>query len=273
MIGPPPCLRNGLAAAARRAYPGRITCSAASAAMSLPIGPEVDTTPRPLPARVKLAGQYALLEPLHRRHLAELWRAAQGAEASWTYLGYGPCASIDAFTKVVDDLASSHDPMAWAVRPVATGVTSGWLTLMDIQPRNAAIELGNIWFAPCMQRTRAATEALFLLLRLAADDLGYRRLVWKCNALNAPSRRAAERLGFRYEGELRAHMVVKGRRRDTAWYSILDDEWPACRDALLDWLDPGNFDAEGNAKRSVAELRLAPRAGSSPVCYAEEPMS
>jgi RimJ/RimL family protein N-acetyltransferase len=212
-----------------------------------------------------------VLEPLHRRHAAELWQAAQGAEDSWAYLGYGPVASEAALVKVIDDLAAVHDPIAWAVRPVATGVASGWLTLMDIQPRNAAIELGNIWFGPRMQRTRASTEAMFLLLRLAADDLGYRRLVWKCNALNAPSRRAAERLGFRYEGTLRAHMVVKGRLRDTAWFSILQDEWPRCRDALLDWLDPANFDAEGRARRSLGELRNAPREGASAVCHAGRP--
>ena len=239
------------------------------APMSLPIGPEIDTAPRPIPAHVKIAGRYAVLEPLHRRHAPELWRAAQGAEDSWVYLGYGPVASEAALVKIIDDLAAVHDPMAWAVRPVATGVASGWLTLMDIQPRNAAIELGNIWFAPAMQRTRAATEAMFLLLRLAADDLGYRRLVWKCNALNEPSRRAAERLGFRYEGTLRAHMVVKGRLRDTAWFSILEDEWPRCRDALLDWLDPANFDAQGNMARSLAAIRNAAGESASAVCYAE----
>ena len=145
--------------------------------------------------------------------------------------------------------------MLWAVRPVATGVVSGWLSLMDMQPGHAAIELGNIWFAPRMQRTRAATEAMFLLLRLAADELGYRRLVWKCHALNAPSRRAAERLGFRFEGILRAHYTAKGRRRDTAMFSILADEWPACRDALTRWLDPANFAADGTALAGLASLR------------------
>ncbi|MBV8914747.1 MAG: GNAT family N-acetyltransferase [Acetobacteraceae bacterium] len=227
-----------------------------------PIGPTVDPTPRPLPARIPIRGQYAHLEPLHRRHAAELWQAAQapGAEASWDYLGYGPFASADAMAGFVADFAANHDPMAWAVRPVTTGVVTGWLTLMDIQPRNAAIELGHIWFGPAMQRTRAATEAMFLLLRLAADDLGYRRLVWKCNALNAPSRRAADRLGFTYEGTLRAHMIVKGRRRDTAFYSILDDEWPACRDALQAWLLPDNFQPDGTARRGLAAIRadLAP---------------
>ena len=220
-----------------------------------PVGPMVDATPRPLPARIRLRGRDVELEPLHVRHAGELWSAAQDAGNSWAYLGYGPFADEAAMARHVAAFAATHDPMAWAVRPVATGVVSGWLTLMDIQPANAAIELGHIWFGPRMQRTRASTEAMFLLLRLAADELGYRRLVWKCNALNAPSRRAAERLGFRYEGELRAHLVVKGRRRDTAMFSILADEWPACRDAIAAWLDPDNFAEDGTAKRSLASFR------------------
>jgi RimJ/RimL family protein N-acetyltransferase len=196
---------------------------------------------------------------LHRRHAAELWQATQGApkggDESWTYLGYGPFPSQDAMARQIADLAATHDPMFWAVRPVTTGEASGWLALMDIQPRNAAIELGGIWFSPRMQRTRAGTEALFLLLKLAADDLGYRRLVWKCNALNAPSKRAAERLGFTYEGRLRAHMVQKGHLRDTDMYSIVGDEWPLRRDALAAWLDPANFAADGTALHGLAEIR------------------
>ncbi len=222
-----------------------------------PVGPVVDATPRPLPARTKLRGVHVELEPLHRRHAEELWQAAQGADDSWAYMGYGPFASVDAMAVFVADFAAQHDPMVWAVRPVATGVVSGWLSLMEIQPRNAAIELGNIWFGPSMQRTRAGTEAMFLLLRLAADDLGYRRLVWKCNALNAPSIRAAARLGFVAEGVHRAALVVRGRRRDTAWFSILDDEWPRCRDALAAWLDPANFAPDGTARRGLAEIRAA----------------
>jgi len=186
-----------------------------------------------------------VLEPLHVRHAPELWDAARDTGPSWAYMGYGP-------------FAATHDPMAWAVRPVSTGVVSGWLTLMEIEPANAAIELGNIWFAPRMQRTRAATEAMLILLRLAADDLGYRRLVWKCNALNAPSRQAADRLGFTYEGTLRDHKVVKARSRDTAFYSILADEWPARRDAMLAWLawlDPANFTPDGIARRGLASFR------------------
>ncbi|WP_428535031.1 GNAT family N-acetyltransferase [Rhodopila sp.] len=223
-----------------------------------PIGPLVDTTPRPLPARIPIRGQYATLEPLHRRHVNELWHAAQGADASWTYLGYGPFASAEAMERHVMDAAADHDPMVWAVRPVITGVVSGWLALIDIQPRNAAIELGGIWFAPRMQRTRAATEAIFLLLKLAADDLGYRRLVWKCDALNAASRRAATRLGFTHEGRHRMHRISKGRQRDTDWYSIVGDEWPSRRDALLAWLDPSNFTADGTARHGLAELRAGP---------------
>ena len=229
-----------------------------------PLGPPVDPLPRPLPARIALRGQSVVLEPLHRHHAAELWQAAQqdpAGDESWDYLGYGPFPSAEAMTAFVAGFASTHDPMAWAVRPVATGAVSGWLTLMDIQPAHAAIELGHIWFAPPMQRTRAATEAMLLLLRLAADDLGYRRLVWKCNALNAPSRRAAERLGFTYEGTLRAHLVTKGRLRDTAFFSIVGDEWPPCRDALLAWLDPANFAPDGTARRGLAEIR----AGLAPV--------
>jgi RimJ/RimL family protein N-acetyltransferase len=222
-----------------------------------PLGPSVDPFPRPLPARMPLRGRHVVLEPLHRRQAAELWQAAQapGADASWDYLGYGPFATEAAMETFVAGFAATHDPMAWAVRPVATGAVTGWLTLMDIQPANAAIELGHIWFGPRMQRTRAATEALFLPMKLAMDDLGYRRLVWKCNALNEPSRRAAARLGFTAEGRLRAHLVVKGRRRDTDYFSILAEEWPRCRDALLAWLDDANVGPDGTTRRGLAEIR------------------
>lgn len=224
-----------------------------------PIGPAVDPLPRPLPARVPIAGNTVMLEPLHRRHAPELWQAAQapGAAESWDYLHAGPFATEAALTAYVAELGSLHDFAAWAVRPVSTGVVTGWLTLMDMQPKNAAIEIGNIWFAPRMQRTRAGTEAIFLLARLAMDKLGYRRLVWKCNALNAPSRRAAERLGFTFEGVHRAHMVVKGRLRDTAWFSIVAEEWPARRDALLAWLDDANLGPDGTTRRGLAEIRAA----------------
>jgi len=223
--------------------------------MALPVGPEVDPTPRTLPTRTPLRGQHVVLEPLHKRHADELWQAAQGADESWTYLPSGPFATKAAMIGYINDFGTDQLRVTWAVRPIATGVASGWLSLLDIQPRNASIELGSIWFAPVMQRTRAATEAMFLPLKLAADDLGYRRLAWKCNALNAPSKRAAERLGFTFEGTHRMHMVVKGRRRDSDWYSIIEDEWPSRRDALQAWLAPGNFAPDGTAKRGLAELR------------------
>ena len=226
--------------------------------MPLPIGPEVDPSPRPLPARTPLRGQYVVLEPLHKRHADELWHAAQGAEESWTYLPSGPFPTRDAMIRHINDFATDQERVTWACRPIATGVASGWLSLLDIQPKNASIELGSIWFAPVMQRTRAATEAMFLPLKLAADDLGYRRLVWKCNALNAPSKRAAERLGFTFEGTHRMHMVAKGRRRDSDWYSIIEDEWPSRRDALRAWLAPENFAQDGTAKRGLAEIRDRP---------------
>jgi RimJ/RimL family protein N-acetyltransferase len=223
--------------------------------MALPIGPEVDATPRPVPSRAVVSGQYVVLEPLHERHVDELWPAAQGADESWTYLPYGPFATKEALLRQVRDAAADASRVTWTVRQIETGVASGWLSLMDIQPRNAAIELGGIWLSPVMQRTRAATEAMFLPLKLAADDLGYRRLVWKCNSLNAPSKRAAERLGFTFEGTHRMHMVAKGRRRDSDWYSIIEDEWPSRRDALLAWLEKDNFGPDGVAKRRLEEIR------------------
>lgn len=223
--------------------------------MPLPIGPEVDTWPRPLPARQKFQGNRVALEPLARRHAGELFEAAQFADDSFTYMSFGPWKNVAEVEALIAGFYADPNAAFWAVRPVTTGRVAGFLSLMNIEPKNAAIELGNIWFGPELRRTRAATEAMFLALRHAADDLGYRRLVWKCNALNEPSKRAALRLGFSYEGTLRAHMVVKGGERDTAMYSILGAEWPARRDAILVWLDEANFDAEGNAIKSLAEIR------------------
>jgi RimJ/RimL family protein N-acetyltransferase len=222
---------------------------------NLPIGPEVDSWPRPLPARTPISGTHVTLEPMHRRHVAELFEATRAAPESFTYMGYGPFAAQSEMERFVAANASLHDPIFWVVRPVATGVASGWLTLMEIDAPSAAIELGNIWFGPRMQRTRAATEAMFLLLRRAADELGYRRLVWKCNALNAASIRAAGRLGFTAEGVLRAHKVVKGRERDTAMFSMTAAEWPSRRDAILAWLDGQNFAPDGTALRGLAAFR------------------
>jgi RimJ/RimL family protein N-acetyltransferase len=221
-----------------------------------PIGPLVDATPRPLPARVPHRGACVDLEPLAVRHAEDLWLAAQSDahSHSWAYLGYGPFADAAAMRKHVAAFAAQHDPMAWAVRPHRAGRVQGWLTLMDIFAAHAAIEIGHIWFSPAMQRTRAATEAMFILMRHAMDDLGYRRLVWKCNALNAPSIAAAKRLGFVPEGVLRAVLVVKGRQRDTAFFSILAEEWPARRDAIAAWLDDANWDHDGAPRASLSAM-------------------
>jgi RimJ/RimL family protein N-acetyltransferase len=222
-----------------------------------PVGPLVDATPRPLPARIPHRGLSVSLEPLAVRHAEDLWAAAQAdapGNHSWAYLGYGPFADAQAMRRHVGAFAAQHDPMAWAIRPHRSGRVQGWLTLMEIHPAHAAIEIGHIWFSPAMQRTRAATEAMFILMRHAMDDLGYRRLVWKCNALNAPSIAAAKRLGFVPEGVLRAVLVVKGRQRDTAFFSILADEWPARRDAIAAWLDDANWDHAGAPRSSLAAV-------------------
>jgi RimJ/RimL family protein N-acetyltransferase len=245
-LSPNPSARGILRSASHGSEPPPMT--------DLPVGPPVDTTPRPLPARIPHAGRVVTLEPLAVRHAAELWDAAvtDRSGAGWTYLGYGPFTNSEAMQRHVASFAAQHDPMAWAIRPHASGVVSGWLTLMEIQPANAAIEIGHIWFSPRLQRTRAATEAMFLLMRHAMDDLGYRRLVWKCNALNAPSRAAAARLGFVFEGVLRAHLIVKGRRRDTAFFSILAEEWAERRSLIASWLADANWDHAGRPRSSLS---------------------
>lgn len=218
-----------------------------------PLGPVVDAAPRPIPARIPHRGATVTLEPLDpRKHLDELWAAAGAdVDASWAYLGYGPFADKAQLRKVLEDFAAGHDPLCFAVRPHTLGTAEGWMTLMEIHPRHAHIEIGHIWLGPRLRKSRAATEAMFLLMRHAMDDLGYRRLTWKCNALNAPSRRAADRLGFTYEGTLRQVLVMKGRSRDTAWFSTLADEWPGRRDAIAAWLEATNFDGTGRALSSL----------------------
>ena len=215
------------------------------------------TLPRPRPERAAHRGAWATLEPLATAHAEALWPSAQAAPESWAWLPHGPFPTAASFRGYLRFAAMSGEELLWAVRPHNAdgepGPAAGWLGLLDVQPAHAAIELGNVWFPPGLARTRAATEAMFLLLD-HAFALGYRRVAWKCNALNGASRRAAERLGFALDGVLRAHMVVRGKRRDSAYYSLLDGEWPARRAALLEWLAPANFDAKGHA---LAALRRA----------------
>ena len=223
-----------------------------SAADSL--GEPVDPAPRPRPEHALITGSSVTLEPLAAAHAEDLWPAAQQAADSWRWLPFGPFADRAAFAGTLRFMAVSKGELVWAVRPHGAdgrpGPAAGWLALLDIRPADAAIELGNIWFPPGLARTRAATEAMFLLLDLAFH-LGYRRVAWKCNTLNTASSRAAERLGFRFEGVLRAHMVVRAHRRDTAYYSLLDAEWPERRAALAHWLRDANFDAAGRALESL----------------------
>jgi RimJ/RimL family protein N-acetyltransferase len=221
----------------------------------LPVGPHVDPWPRPLPARIPFKGRYVSLEPLEVSHADALYEAALGEDASWTYMPFGPFPTRGAMEQFIAVQAARHDPMFWAIRPAAMGIVSGWLSLGDIEAAHAAVEIGHIWFAPRMQRSAAGTEAIFLLLSYMADALGYRRLVWKADTFNAASISAAARYGFVPEGVLRAHRVVKGRRRDSATYSITADEWPSRRDAMRAWLAPENFAADGRALRSLASFR------------------
>ena len=196
------------------------------------------------------------LEPLDpARHGDDLFEASRDADATWYYLPYGPFAGKEEFLAWLRERAPLDDPLAFTIIDRKVGAARGIETLMSIEPEHGSIEIGHIWLSPAIQRTRQATEAIYLLSRYAFDELGNRRYEWKCDAANAPSRRAAERYGFTFEGVFRQHRVVKGRNRDTAWYSITDSEWPSRRAAFEAWLAPDNFDAAGMQRRSLAEIR------------------
>ena len=218
--------------------------------------PGLDWKPARRPERAPLEGETVRLEPVDPdRHALDLFAASEGAPALWDYLAYGPFPNQRVFTEWLKERAASDDPLFYAVVDRDLGTARGMASLMRIKPEHGVIEIGHIWFAPVLQRTRQATEAIYLLARHSFDDLGYRRFEWKCDALNQPSRRAAERFGFVFEGVFRQHMVIKGRNRDTAWFSILDGEWPVVRAAFEAWLAPENFDEEGRQRRSLAEVR------------------
>ena len=224
-----------------------------------PIGAPLPAwSPRPLPPRTPMTGCFCRVEPLDpARHAAQLWDANSDDRdgRNWTYLPYGPFPSYDLYRAWLDAAAAREDPLVHAIVEAASGQAVGVASLMRIDPANGVIEVGGINLSPRLQRRPAATEAMYLLMRRVFGELGYRRYEWKCNSLNAPSRAAAERLGFRYEGLFRQAWVYKGRNRDTAWFSIIDGEWPALRRALEAWLDPANFDAAGHQRHSLASLR------------------
>ena len=229
----------------------------------LPIGPEVRSTTVPRPERVVIAGRFIRLEPLDPdRHGGSLWQETHGIgeAARWQYLFEEPFENEELFQEFLARKAASTDPLFYAIVDQSNGRAVGFETLMRIDPTHRCIEVGNILYGKSLQRTAGATEAQYLLMRYIFEDLGYRRFEWKCNALNEPSRRAALRFGFTFEGVFRKHMIVRGRSRDTAWYSILDDEWPAAKAAFERWLAPANFDAAGVQRESLAALRGAPRA-------------
>jgi len=229
-----------------------------------PHGEPVDPsrTARP-PERIVHDGHYARLEPLDpSTHAAELYAASHGDDAKhriWDYLAYGPFPTIDAFRAHLHGQAASTDPLFFAIRDPRTGLANGVASYLNIVPAHGSIEIGHIWLGPALQNTAAATEALYLLIRHALDDLDYRRMEWKCNALNLASRRAALRLGFAFEGIFYNHFIVKGRNRDTAWYSIFDDEWPPIRANFESWLAPANFDDAGRQRASLGDLNRTAR--------------
>jgi RimJ/RimL family protein N-acetyltransferase len=219
-----------------------------------PVGSRVDTTPAQRPGPATLQGRYGRLEKLEPRHTADLWSVFKGYDDVWTYItSDGPFADAQSFADFIAKRAASNDPCAYAiVEP--KGRALGYLTLMEIRPEMRVIEVGHVLYSPQLQRTPLATEAQFLIARYAFETLGYRRYEWKCNALNAPSRRAALRYGFTFEGIFRQHIIAKGRNRDSAWFSMLDSEWPARKAAFEHWLASENFSTAGGQKASLSAI-------------------
>jgi RimJ/RimL family protein N-acetyltransferase len=223
------------------------------------IGPPLPGwTRRPFPPHTPLTGQYCRLEKLDAdRHAADLSTAYAEApdDREWTYLPLVPIADLAQYVSFAQKAALQTDPLHHAIIDSATEKAIGTAALMRIDPDNGVIEVGHIAYSPRLQKTKAGTEAMYLLMRRAFDELGYRRYEWKCDSLNLPSRRAAERYGFQYEGTFRHAIVYKGRSRDTAWFSIIDREWPTIRTAFEQWLSPENFDQSGRQRRSLAAIR------------------
>ncbi|MGH2852856.1 MAG: GNAT family N-acetyltransferase [Solirubrobacteraceae bacterium] len=226
--------------------------------VDFPVGEPLNWSAAKLPERTELRGSHIVLRPIGAEGDAEPLYAVShlpdGDPAVWTYLPDGPYESVEHLRQTLSWAETSTDRLYFALVRLAGERPLGWASYLRITPECGVIEIGHIWFAPELQRTTAATEAIYLLISHAFDDLGYRRVEWKCNALNTASRRAAERFGFMFEGVFRKHQIVKGRNRDTAWYAITDDEWPAIRACFQAWLLPENFDSYGRQIRSLGEL-------------------
>jgi RimJ/RimL family protein N-acetyltransferase len=218
-----------------------------------PVGPLVEATPAREPKAVVLNGRFGRVEKLDaKRHVDDLWQAVNGHDQLWTYLPYGPFFDKQAFGLWLKTRAGIPDPFSYVVID-KSGRALGIIALMSIRPDMRVIEVGNILLSPALQRSTVATEAQYLLARYVFETLGYRRYEWKCDARNAASRRAALRLGFNFEGLSWQHMIVKGRNRDTAWYAMLDGDWPSQRHAFERWLALDNFDADGRQKQRLSD--------------------
>jgi RimJ/RimL family protein N-acetyltransferase len=238
-------------------------------ALGQPIGFPIESwTTRPRPPRTKMVGRLCTLEPLDaERHAAELYAGLREDEEgrNWTYLPVGPFKTFEPYRAWAETASRSEDPLFHAILDNRAGRAVGYASFLRIEPAHGVIEVGHINFSPALQRTPLATEAMFLMMRRVFDELGYRRYEWKCDSLNAPSRAAAARLGFAFEGIFRQAIVTKGRNRDTAWYSIIDREWPALKAAFERWLDPANFEAEGKQRESLSTLTMSALRDRTPV--------
>jgi len=227
-------------------------------AFGQPIGYALpDWQPPQAPARTELTGRWCRLEPLHvARHGADLYAANQldPDDGSWTYLPYGPFADASSYQGWLEQNAEGDDPLFFAIIDQATGKAVGLAAYLRIEPAVGVLEVGHLKFSALLQRTPAATEAMFLLMQ-QAFALGYRRYEWKCDSLNQPSRAAALRLGFSFEGIFRQARVTKGRNRDTAWFSVTDQDWPALQAAFTAWLAPDNFDPAGRQRQRLESFR------------------
>jgi RimJ/RimL family protein N-acetyltransferase len=226
-----------------------------------PIGPPMlGWSARPLPPRTAIEGRFCRVEPLDaERHAANLFAAnSDDIEGrNWTYLpeDQGPHSSLDLYRRWAETAASTDDPLWHAIIDANSGCAVGVAAYARIDRTSGVIEVGGINYSPRLQRRPGATEAMYLMMRRVFDELGYHRYEWKCDSLNAPSRAAALRLGFHYEGLFRQHVVYKGRSRDTTWFSVIDNDWPVLRRAFQRWLEPGNFDSEGRQRTSLSNLR------------------
>lgn len=219
-----------------------------------PLGSKIDQSHWPFPRLGKIEGAGVTLEPLCQTHVSDLWANASQHRASFDYLRYGPFEAKADLSALIADLSTREDQPFWAIIPKG-GIASGWLSICDIYQSDGNIEIGSIWFSPSLQGTRHAREAIFLLMCHCMDDLGYERLVWRCQAQNEKSVQAAKNLGFNFEGTWRNAAVIDGWQRDIAWFSILKAEWPICRAAFVKWLSADNFDRTGKQRITLQKLR------------------